>query len=106
MISERNNNAAALWAEGKSEAQKIKNSTDRSVKTMLAKANQSSDIIIASGEAEYMSIIKAAYDNEDKADFYLFVRGLDALKNSFTNGNNKTIILDKNSTIVKLLYNN
>lgn len=104
MISERNNNAAALWAEGQSDSQKIKNKTDRAVKTMIAEANQSADIIIANGESEYMRILNEFYNDKDKADFYIFVRGLDSLKESFK-GTNKTIILDKDSDIVKLLYN-
>lgn len=106
MISERNNNAAALWAEGKSEAQKIKNKTDRTVISMLAEANQSSDIIIANGESEYMRILGEFYNSKEKIELYLYIRGLDSLVNSFKNGNNKTIILDKDSDIVKLLNRN
>ena len=44
-----------------------------------------------------------AYNNKDKADFYSFVRSLDALKESIK-GDNKTIILDKNSPIAQIFY--
>ena len=54
-------------------------------------------------EAEYMKTLAKAYNNAEKADFYNFVRSLDALKASLK-GNNKTIILDKDSELAKILY--
>ena len=50
-----------------------------------------------------MQKLQEAYDSEDKADFYNFIRSLDALKTSIQGGN-KTIILDKESPIAKLFY--
>ena len=50
-----------------------------------------------------MRIMSEAYNDEDKADFYSFTRSLDALKNSIT-GDDKTIILDKDSPIAQLFY--
>ena len=41
----------------------------------------------------------------EKAEFYHFVRSLDALKASLTGGN-KTIILDKDSELARILYGN
>ena len=49
--------------------------------------------------------IAAAYDGELKADFYSFTRSLDALKISIEGGD-KTIILDKDSPITQIFYNN
>ena len=57
----------------------------------------------AEGEAEYMKLIREAYDTEEKEEFYSFLRGLDALEQSFTSGNS-TIILNRDSELVKLLY--
>lgn len=103
MISERQNIAAAFTAEGQFEAQKIINSTNYEVSVKLAEANKNANIEIALGEAEYMKILQNAYNTPEKADFYNFMRSLDALKKSFS-GKEKTIILDRNSEIVKTLY--
>ncbi len=102
MVSERNNIAASYTAKGKADAQKIRNQTDRDVEVMKADAGKQADITVAAGEAEYMKILQGAYDTEDKKDFYVYMRGLDALKESMT-GSNKTIILDKDSELAKLL---
>ena len=101
MIAERNNIAAQYKALGDSEAQIIRNAADREVSILLSEANATSDTLIAEGEAEYMRILSEAYNDEDKADFYLFVRSLDAIKASLAGGN-KTIILDENSPIAQI----
>ena len=103
MISERQNIAASYTAQGESEAQKIKNETDKKVAVMQAEAKKDAEIKIAEGEAEYMKILQEAYNTEEKSEFYKFTRSLDALKESLQNGN-KTIILDKDSELVKILY--
>ena len=59
--------------------------------------------IKAEGEAQYMQILSQAYNDESKADFYNFVRSLDAAKASLKNGNN-TLILDKSSPIAQIFY--
>ena len=56
---------------------------------------------VAAGEASYMQILSEAYSDVSKADFYEFVRALDAAKASLTGGSN-TLILDENSPIAKL----
>lgn len=103
MISERQNIAAGYTAQGEADAQKIKNETDKEVAITKAKADKDAETIIAAGEAEYMRILADAYNDPDKADFYTYIRSLDALKASLK-GENKTIILDKNSDIAKMLY--
>ena len=103
MISERQNIAATYKAEGNAEAQKIRNQADRDVSVMKADARRQAAIIEGEGEAEYMKILEEAYNTADKADFYNYIRSLDALKSSMT-GSNKTIILDKDSELTKILY--
>ena len=105
MISERENIAATYTAEGKSDAQKIRNSTDKETALMISEAEKSAEILKAEGEAEYMKEIADAYDGELKADFYSFTRSLDAVKNAIKGGE-KTIILDKDSPITQIFYNN
>lgn len=105
MISERDNIAATFTAEGSSEAQKIKNTTDKEVTVMLSEAEKQAEILIAEGEAEYMRILSEAYADTSKQDFYSFVRSLDAVKASMT-GNNKTVILSPDSPIAQIFYGN
>ena len=103
MISERENISATYTAEGSSEAQKIRNTTDKEVNVLLSEANKNAEILIAEGEAEYMRILSEAYADESKQDFYSFVRSLDALKASMT-GDNKTVILSPDSPIAQIFY--
>jgi membrane protease subunit HflC len=103
MISERQNIAASYTAQGEAEAQKIRNETDKKVTVMVADANKNAEILIAEGEAEYMKILQEAYNTEEKADFYNYIRSLDALKASLS-GKEKTIMLDKDSELAKILY--
>lgn len=76
MISERENIAATYTAEGNSDAQKIRNTTDKETAVMISEADKNAEILKAEGEAEYMREIAAAYDGEMKADFYSFTRSL------------------------------
>lgn len=103
MISERNNIAASYKAQGEQKAQEIKNDTNEKVTVLLAQAQKTADTTIAEGEAEYMRILSAAYNDESKADFYGFVRQLDAVKATMKKGEN-TIVLDKESPIAELFY--
>ena len=103
MISERGNIAATYTAEGAAEAQKIRNTTDKEVSILLSEAQKQAEVLKAEGEAEYMRILSDAYKDENRTDFYSFVRSLDALKES-VKGENKTVILDKNSPIAQIFY--
>ncbi len=101
MISERGKIAATYQAEGDSEAQKIRNTTDKEVEIMLSDAKAQAAKIIAEGESEYMRILADAYSDQSKADFYSYVRSLDAAKASLT-GSNNTLILPKDSPIAEI----
>ena len=103
MISERNNIAASYTAQGEQKAQEIKNDTNEKVTVLLAQAEKQAATLVAEGEAEYMRILSEAYNDESKADFYGFVRQLDAVKATLKNGEN-TIVLDKDSPIAELFY--
>ena len=105
MITERKNIAAAYKAQGDSEAQKIRNTTDRETAVMLSEADAKAAQIEAEGEAEYMKILSEAYNDPDKAEYYLFVRQLDAAKKSLENGNT-TLFLDSDSPLASIFENN
>ncbi len=103
MISERDNIAATYTAEGNSEAQIIRNATDKEVTLMLSEAEKNAEILIAEGEAAYMKKLSEAYADASRTDFYSFVRSLDALKASMI-GNNKTVMLSPDSPIAQIFY--
>ena len=105
MITERKNIAAAYRAQGESEAQKIRNTTDRETAVMLSEAEANADRLEAEGEAEYMRILSDAYNDPDKAEYYLFVRQLDAAKKSLENGNT-TLFLDSDSPLASIFETN
>lgn len=101
MISERDKIAATYIAEGNSEAQIIRNATDKEISISISAAEAKAEQIIAEGEAEYMRILAKAYADESRAEFYSFVRSLDAAKASL-NGENKTLILSSDSPIAQI----
>ena len=96
MISERDNIAATYKAEGNSEAKVIRNKTDKEVAIQISDAKKQAEILEAEGEQEYMKILAQAYGEEDRSEFYSFVRSLDALKTSMK-GEDKTV--DRKSVV-------
>ena len=102
MISERNQMAEKFTAEGNLKASKTRNEVDRQVNILISNAELAAAQRIAEGEAEYMRILAAAYDTQAKKDFYQYILALEALKASL-NGDNKTVILDADSELAKIL---
>lgn len=101
MITERKNIAAAYKAQGESEAQKIRNTTDKETAVMISEAEAKAAQLEAEGEAQYMQILSDAYNDPDKAEYYLFVRQLDAAKKSLEGGNT-TLFLDSDSPLASV----
>ena len=102
MISERNQMAEKFTADGNKEATLIRNDVDKTVNILVSNAEAEAAKIVAEGEAEYMRLLAAAYDSPDKKEFYEFTLALDALKASLV-GDQKTVILDANSELAKIL---
>ena len=100
MISERNNIAASYTANGESEAKMIRTKTDNEIVVSVSEAEAQAEKIIAEGEAEYMKILSEAYNTPERAEFYTFVRALDAAKKSMKG--DKTLILPKDSPLAEL----
>lgn len=105
MISERQNIAAGYTADGQYQSNVIKNSTDKEVSIIISEAEAKAEKIRAEGEAEYMRILSNAYNDEGKADYYNYIRSLDAIKASLT-GTSKTIILNGDSELARILQGN
>ena len=102
MISERNQMAEKYTADGNYEASIIRNDVDKQVNIMVSDAQAEAAKREAEGEQEYMRLLAEAYDTKDKQEFYEFTLALDALKSSL-NGSDKTVILDGNSDLAKIL---
>ena len=105
MISERNQMAEKYTADGNYEASIIRNDVDKQVNIAVSNAQAEAAKLEAEGEAEYMRLLAAAYDTEDKKAFYEFTLALDALKQSLS-GTEKTVILDEDSELAKILMGN
>lgn len=103
MISERSKIAEEYRAEGAKQSELIRNEVDRKTNITVSNAKAQAEKIRAEGESEYMRILAEAYNTPDKQSFYEFTRALDALKASI--GEDTTIILDKDSALVKALMN-
>ena len=101
MISERENIAASYAAEGAAQAKEIRNDADKSVEITISAAKAQAEKLKAEGEAEYMRILSAAYDTQEKADFYEFVRALDMARSSLTD-KNKTLVVGSDSPIAQI----
>ncbi len=102
MISERKQMAEKYTADGNYEASIIRNDVDKQVNIMVSDAEAEAAKLEAEGEAEYMRMLAEAYDSPDKQDFYEFTLALEALTQSLS-GDEKTIILDGNSELARIL---
>ena len=78
---------------------------DKTVNITISDAKAQAAQLEAEGEGEYMRLLAAAYDTQDKKDFYEFMLALEALKSSLT-GEEKTIILDADSPLAQILLGN
>lgn len=103
MIAERNNISATYTAEGEKEATIITNEAAKEAAVLLATAKAEAEQLRAEGEAEYMKILSEAYNNSSKAEFYEFVRSLEAAETSLAQNGN-ILILNQDSPLVELFY--
>ena len=101
MISERDSIAAMYIAEGEEEAKKIRNAIKPETDILMSESRANADKLRAEGEAEYMRTLAEAYRGEDRAEFYAFLRSLDALSIAMTG--DKTILLPLDTPLTKWL---
>lgn len=76
MRAERDRIAKRYRSEGEEEAQKIRAQTDKEKAILLAKAYEKAQVMIGDGDAQSVAVYAAAYGKD--ADFYAFVRSLEA----------------------------
>ena len=104
MISEREQMAASYVADGRYEAKIIENETDKEITILVSEAKAEAEKMRGEGESEYMRILSEAYNTAEKAEFYEFLRTLEAAKASMKG--EKTLILPQNSPIAKIFMGN
>jgi membrane protease subunit HflC len=92
-------------AEGNKDAAEIRNRVDKEVNIMISDAQAAAAKTVAEGEKLYMQRLAEAYNTMDKQEFYEFILALDALEKSLS-GDEKTIILDADSELAKILTGN
>jgi membrane protease subunit HflC len=97
MVSERNQMAESYLAEGKLEANKIKNETDKQVIILISEAEAKAEALRGEGEKAYMEILSEAYNSPSRQDYYKFVRSLESLEKTMKG--EKTIFLPMDSYI-------
>ncbi|MBP5166424.1 MAG: protease modulator HflC [Oscillospiraceae bacterium] len=102
MISERRQMAAAYTANGEYEASLIRNEVDKQVNIIVSNAKATAAQLEAEGESEYMRMLAEAYDNDDKKEFYTFMKSLSAAEEAMS-GENKTVILGSGSSLADIL---
>ena len=98
MISERNAIAAEYKANGERDAKNIRSVADAKARTLISDAQVIAATTKAEGESEYFKTLADAYGaSPERQEFYNFIIGLDAMKESLTNGG--TIAIDKDSPL-------
>lgn len=101
MISERSQMAASFKADGEYEAAKIRNETDKEISIIIAEAQAEAQKLRGEGEEEYMKTLTELYNDSERAQFYIFMRELEAVRNSLKG--EKTIILGSDSALARIL---
>ena len=102
MISDRERLAEYFRADGRYQADLIRNEVDMNRGIIVSNAREEAERIIAEGEEEYMRILSEAYNTPAREEFFLFIRGLEALRESLS-GSDNTVILDRDSTLARIL---
>jgi membrane protease subunit HflC len=102
MQTERQQQAAAIRADGKQQAEAIKADADRQAQVIRANAESDADKVRGEGDAQAAQIYAQAYAQDP--DFFAFYRSLDAYKKAFGDGKG-TIILKPDSEFLRYFGN-
>lgn len=99
MRAERDRLARKYRAEGDEQARTIRAEADRKAKVIVADARGQAEIERGKGDAEAAQIYAEAYSKD--ADFFVFVRSLEAYRKSL--GKKTTLVLRPDSPFFKIL---
>ena len=98
-MNENKTTTVEMTAEEQAQFAAFKRDQEKKAAEAKAQAEQ----LRAEGEAEYMRILSEAYNNSSKAEFYEFVRSLEAAEKSLAQNGN-VLILNQDSPLVELFY--
>jgi membrane protease subunit HflC len=98
MRAERERLARKHRAEGEEEARTIRAEADREAQVLVAEARRDSEMERGKGDAEAARIYAEAYSQDP--DFYAFVRGLEAYRNTL--GERTTLVLPPDHEFFRL----
>ncbi len=93
MVSERQQQATGIRAEGNEAAARIRAEADREARVIQAQANEQDQRIRGAGDARRNEIYAEAYNLDP--EFFAFYRSMEAYENSIEDGT--TVILSPNS---------
>ena len=79
----------------------IRYETDRKKEIIISKARAEAARLEGEGEREFMRILAEAYNGIERAEFYEFLRTLDALKLSMRG--DKTLIMPGDSVLTQIM---
>lgn len=100
MKAEREKEARELRSKGKEEAEKIRSAADREKTIIEATAYSDAERIRGEGDAQAAATYAKAYSKD--AEFYAFVRSLNAYRNAF-NDKGDMLLVDPQSDFFKYL---
>ena len=103
MIAERTLQSTSYLSSGNLEGARIRNDVDKQVEVIISEAKANAERRSGEAEARYMEILAEAYASPEKAEFYQFVRELDALRTAFEQSGSGVVILDERSEIAQAL---
>jgi len=100
MKAEREKEATELRSKGKEEAEKIRSSAEREKTILEAQAYSAAERARGEGDAQAAATYAAAYSKD--AEFYAFVRSLNAYRSAFNNKGD-IMLVDPQSDFFKYL---
>jgi membrane protease subunit HflC len=102
MITERNQLAQQIRAQGDEEAQKIRAQADREATEIRSRATEESEKLRGQADAERNAVFAAAYGKDP--EFFAFYRSLVAYEEALRKGDS-TIVLSPDSEFLRYLNN-
>lgn len=101
MVTQRQQEAAGIRAQGKERAREIRATAEKTATVIKAEAQQKAEIIRGEGDKERNAIYAEAYERD--AEFFAFYRSMEAYKKGL--GKKSTYVLSPDSDFLSYLDN-
>lgn len=103
MRSERQRVATAFRSNGRKEAEIIEASADKKATIIKAEAEKTAKVLVGEADAKAAKIYSDAFNQN--AEFYTFLRSLEAYERAFNSNNSNIMVMDPDSDFFKYLKN-